>query len=299
MIRPLAGIVLGMCLLSAPAFATSPESEYLAARDKDVAAIRKLEAAKAKPEKIDAAQKTYLADLARRLTALVGPVSVEGFPKVGKFSYETLSADSLGFGMLDAMSFANDDNSPRLVVTTRGLLGAWLHARAAEKDASLKMPEDEKAAFALDEFFTAAIAEDAAFAKTADIPITAPAGADLAVARLGGWSQEMAPNPNSTIEVVVIKGGRVSIVDAPAKAPVPKIAACEAVWTAAETAHNKFLKAYDEAKNKDEKAFDAASAEQTKGYNDYRACLVLRLPKTPEFAAIVAEAQAYADKVGR
>ncbi len=290
---------IALAFVAAPALAASPEADYLAARDKGIAGVAKMEGANVKFEKIDAAQKTYLADLNKRLSLIVGPVDVEGFPKTGKINFDTLSKDDVGFGGLDALSFAEGDGEKRLIVTSRGLLDAWLKARAAEKDAALKLPADEKAAFALDDFFTFAIGEDASFAAIADIPLVAPAGADVAVARLGGWAQDIGPNPHLQIEIVLVKNGRVLIADTPAKSPVPKIAECEQIWTAADAAWDKFMKAYGQAKTKDEKAFDAASATHDKGYDNYRACLIKSLPKAPGFDAVVAEAQGYADRIAK
>lgn len=299
MIHRLSAAVLGVCLASSAAVAASPEADYLAARDKAIAAVKKMEAANVKVEKIDAAQKTWLADLAKRLSAAVGPVNVDGFPKTGKLIYDSLSTTDLGSGGLDALSFANDDTGPRLIATTRGLLDSWLRVRAAEKDAAMRLPADETAAFARDDFFTSAIGLDSTFATIADLHIAGPAGADSAIARLGGWAQEDGPNPNQSIEIVVVKGGRALFVDAAAKSPVPKVPVCEQIWTAADAAWDKFMKVYDAAKTQDEKAFEAASAKHSKGFSDYRACLVQRLPKEPGFDKLVAEAQGYVDKLGQ
>ncbi|MCX7900398.1 MAG: biotin/lipoyl-binding protein, partial [Methylocystis sp.] len=55
------------------------------------------------------------------------------------------------------------------------------------------------------EYGFAGIGVGAAFAKSAGLPITAPAGAAYASARLGGWAQDVGPNSDQEIIVVLQK----------------------------------------------------------------------------------------------
>ncbi|TIW62424.1 MAG: hypothetical protein E5V56_09595, partial [Mesorhizobium sp.] len=68
-----------------------------------------------------------------------------------------------------------------------------LKSRADETDENLKLPAGIDAALKLDAFYTQAIGADAAFVKTLDFALIKPEGADMAIARLGGWTQDVGP----------------------------------------------------------------------------------------------------------
>jgi hypothetical protein len=282
-------------LASSAAFATSPEDDYIAARDKAISAIAALESSNAPVETLDAAGAKALADLEKRLSALVGPLAVADFPTTGTINLESLSDADIGFGMLDGLRYAKGDNGPSLVATTRGLLERWLQSRATETDESFKLPAGIDEALKLDAFYTQAINSDAAFEGTLDFPLKKPEGADLAFARLGGWTQDLGPIDDQQVIVTLIKGSSVMIASAPATPPVPKIAACDAVWTAANAAAQKFQEAYQASDLKDETAFDAANAALEKGDGDYRACMGEHLPSDPVFPTLLSQAQQLAD----
>lgn len=197
--------------------------------------------------------------------------------------------------MLDGLRYAKGDDGPSLLATTRGLVERWLQSRAAETDESLKLPAGIDEALKLDAFYTQAIGSDAAFTGTLDFPLKKPEGADMVIARLGGWTQDIGPIYDQQVIVTLVKGKSVMIASAPAAPPVPKIAACEAVWTAADAAAQKFQQAYQASDLKDEKAFDAANAAWEKGDADYRACMGKHLPGDPVFPALLAQAQELAD----
>lgn len=278
-------------LATGAAFAASPEDDYIAARDKAISAIAALESANEPVEALDAAGTKALADLQKRLSALLGPLAVSGFPATGTINLESLSDADIGFGMLDGLRYTNDDDGPSLVATTRGLLERWLQSKAAEMDTSFRLPTGIDAALKLDAFYTQAINSDAAFTGTLDFPLKKPEGADIAFARLGGWAQDIGPNPDQQVIVTLVKGNSVMIASAPAAPPVPKIAACDALWASADAAAQKFQEAYQASDLKDQKSYDAANAAWEKGDADYRACIGQHLPGEPVFPALLAQAQ--------
>ncbi|MDX8466212.1 hypothetical protein RFM26_11015 [Mesorhizobium sp. VK23B] len=277
------------------AFAASPEDDYIAARDKAISDIAALESSNAQVETLDAANTKAQADLEKRLSAILGPLSVKDFPATGTINLESLSASDIGFGMLDGLRYAKSDEGPSIVATTRGLVGRWLQSKADEDDESLRLPAGLDEALKLDAFYTQAIGADAAFVKTLDFSLKKPEGADIAVARLGGWTQDVGPIYDQQVVVAVVKGDRVLIAEAPASPPVPKIAACEALWTAADATAQKFQETYQSSDLKDQQAYDSANAAWEKGDGDYRACMGERLPGEASFPALLAEAQALAD----
>ena len=188
--------LIALALFSGAANAGSPEDDYVALRDKDIARIQRLVAAKTDDKKVDAEQNRMLADLQKRLAAIVGPFAVAGYPAAGKFTLETLSGGDIGFGQLDGMVHSAGDDGPQVIVTTRGLVDHWLRDRSTEKDAADRLPADLDAAMRDDRFYTYSVSEDAAFGKTAELTIAKPAGADLAFAALGGFAQDIGPNPH-------------------------------------------------------------------------------------------------------
>lgn len=286
-----------LALASSAAFAASPEDDYIAARDKAVSDIAALESSNTAVETLDAANTKAQADLEQRLSALLGPLAVKDFPTTGTINLESLSASDIGFGMLDGLRYAKSDEGPSIVVSTRGLTERWLQSKANQDDANLQLPAGIDEALKLDGFYTQAIGADAAFIKTLDFSVKKPEGADIAVARLGGWTQDVGPIYNQQVVVTIVKGDRVMIAEAPAAAPVPKIAACEALWTAADAAAQKFQETYQGSDLKDQQAYDSANAAWEKGDGDYRACMAERLPADPAFPALLKQAQELADSM--
>ncbi|MER8694502.1 hypothetical protein NKI77_16010 [Mesorhizobium opportunistum] len=282
-------------LASSAAFAASPEDDYIAARDKAIAAIAALNNANAPVEDLDAADAKARTDLQGRLSELLGPLAVKDFPATGTINLESLSDADVGYGMLDGLRYTKSDDGPSLLATTRGLLDRWLQARSAETDPALKLPTDINEALKLDAFYTQAINSDAAFMGTLDFPLKKPEGTDIAIARLGGWTQDVGPIYEQQVVVTLVKGNSVMIASAPATPPVPKIAACEALWTAADEAAQKL--AAQASGQQDETAYDAANAAWEKGDGDYRKCMGEQLPKDAAFPALVGEAQALADQM--
>jgi hypothetical protein len=280
-------------LASSVAFAASPEDDYIAARDKAISAIAALNSANAPVETLDAADAKARSDLEGRLSTLLGPLAVADFPATGTINLESLSDADVGYGMLDGLRYAKSDDSPSIVATTRGLLQRWLQSRAADTDAGLRLPTGIDEALKLDAFYTQAINSDAAFSGTLDLPLKKPEGADIAIARLGGWTQDVGPIYEQQVVVTLVKGKSVMIASAPAAPAVPRIAACDALWTAANDAAQKL--AAQASEQNDEKAYDTANTAWEKGDGDYRACMSERLPGDPVFPALLAQAQELAD----
>ena len=287
--------LLALCLTGTAALAASPEATYFSARDKYIAEIKRLETSKASDSAVQAAQDKATRDLAKRLREIIGPVSVKGFPVVGKLSLETLSKEDVGFGMLDGLAFGEEEQD--LLVTTRPLLTAWLDGKAKEKDAESRLPADAEAAVRLDAFYTFAISSDAAFSKNADIPVAKPAGADFAAAALGEFQQDIGHENVDQIVATVFKGERVLVASVRRKAPIAKIPDCEAIWTDALQKAEKLQAEYRASGLKDEKLFDESTRAEEQGDKDYRACFNERAPREPFFAGVTREAQDLVDRL--
>ncbi len=290
-------LTLLLTLSASAAYAASPEDDYIAARDKAMAAIAAQESANTAIETIDAQNEKDLADLQQRLATLLGPLQVKDFPATGTINLQSLNASDIGYGMLDGLRYSQSDDGPSIVVSTRGLTERWLKSKAAETDADFKLPTDIGEALKLDGFYTQAIGSDAAFSGTLDFSLKKPEGAEAVVARLGGWTQDVGPIYDQHVVVAVVKGDRVLIAEAPASPAVPKIAACDSIWAAADADAQKAQQADQGANQDDSTNTDAGNAAWEKGDADYRACMAQHLPGDPAFAGLLAQAQGLADSM--
>ncbi|TGP57311.1 hypothetical protein EN873_04290 [bacterium M00.F.Ca.ET.230.01.1.1] len=290
-------LTLLLTLAGSAAYAASPEDDYIAARDKAIADITAQQSANTAIETLDTQNEKALADLQQRLTALLGPLSVKGFPATGTMNVQSLNASDIGYGMLDGLRYAQSDDGPSIVASTRGLTERWLKSKSSETEADFKLPADIGAALKLDSFYTQAIGSDAAFSGTLDFSLKKPDGADMVVARLGGWTQDAGPIYDQRVVVAVVKGDRVLIAEAPASPAVPKIAACDSIWAAADAAAQKTQQENQGSDQDDASASDPANAAWEKGDADYRACMAERLPGDPSFPALLKQAQNLADSM--
>jgi hypothetical protein len=175
----------------------------------------------------------------------------------------------------------------------------WQRDSSANTDVSYRLPARIDKALALDKFYAQAIGSDVRFVKTLDLALQKTAGADLTFARLGGWTQDEGPIYKQRVLVAVLKGQRLLIADVPATPAVPKIAACETLWTQAEAA-SQAARNKAEQRARPSKApadFSAAYALSRKGEADHLACMRQRLRGDPAFAALQAQAQTLAGQM--
>lgn len=277
------------------AHAAQPEADYIAARDAAIARIARIEA---KNRDADASKinQQALAALETRLKSIIGGLSVKPYPASGKIAFDTLSKNEVGSGGLDALRFSTEDDAQQVCVTTDGLLARWMRQPANWRPKSSQTPTVE-AALANPEFYTAAVGVDAALTKTADLPIEKPSGARLAHALLGGWAQDVGPNPDQELVVAVLRGDKLYIAQEKAQTfrPIP---ACEAVWTEAQRKSEETYKKYTDGGSRDQKLMAAYDAIQGGADKAYHACYAERLSKADFFPALVKAAQAVADRFG-
>lgn len=292
-----ARFVLPLLLLAAGAApAATPEEDYIAARDAAIASVSKAQAKNPAADTSKMEQKA-LAGLEKRLQAIIGPLSVAPYPAKGRSALATLAEEGMGAGVLDSLRFSAPDDGPQVHVTTDGLLVRWLSKPEEWWKKSGDTPPTVEAALANPDFYTRAIGIDAALTKTADLPITTPNGTSYAVALLGGWAQDVGPNPEQEIIVALRKDGKLYLAQETARSYKP-IATCEAVWRDGQRKADAAMKKYSDGGAKDEKAFDRYSALQEKADKDYHACYAEKTPAAPFFPALVKEAQAIADRFG-
>jgi hypothetical protein len=261
--------ILCLLALATSAEAATPEQHYLDLRDRYIAKFSKAKENDATYKQHDAA----LNELTGVLRGLVGPVTIKGLAADGKSNADTLFKGDSGFGHLDGLGFASEGDKMQAVVTTTGLLRHWLRERREDG-----LPQEIGSALKSDRFYYYAI-QDAAFAKYAELPVTKPASASVAVAVLGVRGNGDLKGPPSEIGVVAIQGDKVFFLAATNAAKTAEIPACEKVWK-----QMMARKTPQDAMAKEDQAMDA-----------YTKCFAKEAPSQSWYAAAVKKAQSQLD----
>lgn len=297
MIAKTASLALLLFFTPIAATAATPEEAYLSLRNRATAKLRKLEAAGKAAGAAEAEERKTLKDLGEKMEAIIGPVSVPGFQKLGKYSIETLF-EGVGADQLDGLAFTGDDEKSLLTVSTQGLAEAFLRARRKDWEKSEKPPQTLGEALASPFFYTLAVSPDAGVEKYADLPIAKPAAATLAAAILDLRSQDDAGGvlPDEII-VAVASEGRLYIASTPAKAKIESAPACEKIWAEHQAEAKKAMESYSASGLANEKDFAKYADLQAEGSAGFRRCFADHAKSTKFFAALTQEAQALADRM--
>ncbi|BBU63186.1 hypothetical protein MSC49_31210 [Methylosinus sp. C49] len=277
--------------------AATPEEAYLSLRNRATAKLRKLEAAGQAAGAAEAEERKTLKELGEKMEAIIGPVSVPGFQKLGKYSIETLF-EGVGADQLDGLAFTGDDEKSQLTVSTQSLTEAFLRARRKDWEKSEKPPQSLGEALASPFFYTLAVSPDAGVEIYADLPIAKPAAATLATAVLDLRSQDDAGGtlPDEII-VAVASEGRLYIASTPAKAKIESAPACEKIWSEHQAKAKKAMDSYSASGLANEKDFENYANLQAEGSAAFRRCFAEHAKSEKFFAALTQEAQALADKL--
>ncbi|WP_146188315.1 hypothetical protein [Methylosinus sporium] len=297
MMAKTASLALLLSFTPIAATAATPEEAYLSLRNRATAKLRKLEAAGKAAGAAEAEERKTLKDLGEKMEAIIGPVSVPGFQKLGKYSIETLF-EGVGADQLDGLAFTGDDEKSLLTVSTQGLAEAFLRARRKDWEKSEKPPQTLGEALASPFFYTLAVSPDAGVEKYADLPIAKPAAATLAAAILDLRSQDDAGGvlPDEII-VAVASEGRLYIASTPAKAKIESAPACEKIWAEHQAEAKKAMESYSASGLANEKDFAKYADLQAEGSAGFRRCFADHAKSTKFFAALTQEAQALADRM--
>ncbi|WP_284275740.1 hypothetical protein [Bradyrhizobium iriomotense] len=264
-----------LCLLvfATNASAASPEQRYLDLRDRYIAKFTKAPENDETYKQHDAALK----ELTAVLRSLIGPITIKGLPADAESNVDTLYKGDSGFGHLDGLVFRSKGDRTDVVVTTTALLKHWLGEHREDG-----MPQDNGAAFKSDRFYYAAI-QDAAFGKYAELPITKPASARVAVAVLGLRGNGEIKGPPSEIDVVAIQGDKVFFVAVRDAVKTAEIPACEQVW-------KQMM-----AKPINKKDPRGDMAREDKAMDAFTRCFARAAPNQSWFATAVKKAQSELD----
>jgi hypothetical protein len=308
-----ASCLLGM-LSSAHAAPASLEDRYIATRDAAIRKISKLYDDK-KGDEAAKAEKAADADLVAQMKAILAEPDRKGFgpPKLNLDAY---SQGDEGFGMLDGLRYDSlvGDNGEKagengaggkyvepkahIIVTTRSLLERWLRGHKDWWGKNVKnVAQQVGAALKQDEFYTQTISNDAAVVSFNELPITPPPSATLAVALLGGRTQDAVPDADEVF-VSAVANGKAYVAYSTIK-PKVQVSACTAIKAEYD---RKAEKAADDFNFKriDKKAYDRLPDFRQQGEDAYKKCFTQRAPQQPSFAEATRQAQALlAEAIGK
>jgi hypothetical protein len=267
-----AWMVLGATLVATCAWAASSEDAYWAAKTKATAEIAAQVKAHASDKAVTALDDRRRAELAHILRPLLSPPP-QGFSGSGTLNPDTLQPDE-GSDALDGFLYSNAERTRHVVVSTPALLRSWLDKAMHFKGKSFD------AAFRSDDIWTLAINTDAHLDLTAPLPIAMPPGSSLAVAWLGKYEQDFGTDPPDQIAVALITPGRVLMAVVPVAHKLAHIAVCDHAFAQA---------------NSEVHASEDYELLENKAEADYAACWQAHAKATPDFAAIVQQAQTLAN----
>jgi hypothetical protein len=281
-----------LALAATPSYAVTaatPEDVYLAARDAYVAEFKRHEPT---GDEGAAAHDRALADLEGKLRQIIGPVVIKGLPGDGKSFVNTLLDGDEDFARLDGLFVTNADESLTVVVTTPRLYDVWLRTHEDFWKES-PLPRDLRAALKRDDFYTQALSNGSAVVTYADIPVTAPAGADLAVAVLNVHTQDAIPAVPDEMIITVRRADRMFFITTKAKAG--RIAACDKSHAQLTKQAEAAAAAYEKSGRKNE-ALEKKSTEAERAVEDaYPNCFATQARNASFFPALVKQAQQLID----
>jgi hypothetical protein len=298
-------------LLLAPtgAGAASPDDDYVAARDRAIAAVKTLEDAKDWPA-AKLLQEKDAKDLEQRLKAMVGPFALAGFSADGKLDADLsggapFAIDGLAYHAADEQA---SDDFGAVIVTTDGLLDKWLlhHPRRWTDDAAPDHPEPPRiaaAAVATLAFYNEGLREGGDIALYATIPVVPPPGAKFARAMLAvsAIGPELSPAPDRLL-LAFEKGGRVFIANVKPTTEIKPIAACDRLRGTYEHKANLAGKAYNNSganqklQERLEKQMEQLAAQ---GQAAFLSCFNDKAKTTPGFEAARKQTAALVEALAR
>lgn len=283
-------LALGLAMAPGGGAGAGPAEDYIAARDKAVAALAKAEKDGASPEKLEKRDAAERATLERTMSGLIGPLTIKGF--TASFSPATLLDGSIESGGPDGLLFSDADATTYVLVSPEPVFANWLAARAKMEGADPALGRGIAAATASEEFYTLAIGAEAAFSRYVDLPVTAPEGETVRAA-LGLFSQDLPANAlPETVVVTRVANGRVTVGNAAVELGIKSLPVCDKAWKAASAKAEALRKAAEKSKKEDDPRWEQANTADVDASNAFRACFAREAQGQPFLAAAVKRAEA-------
>jgi hypothetical protein len=198
--------------------------------------------------------------------------------------------------LLDGLVYSTADDSSHIVVTTDVPLDHWLREHKDWWGPTVaNVPQAVGAALKSEPFYTQALKTDAAIFKYAELPVSKPSKAKLAVAMLVARAQDLGPRTPDEVLVSVVQGSRVFVVSAPASAKIEPMPACLKIWETATRKAAAAQKAYVASQLKDEKLSEQSTRLEEQGDAAFRRCFAQQAKGHRSFPALTRQAQALVD----
>ena len=275
-------------LLGAGAARATPlEDAYLAERDQLIDKYAALDKAGKVDDKVIASETVALADLQKKLEAIVALKPIKGFAADPKLNFDTLFKTDEGFGALDALVYSALQGKATITVTSTGLLQHWLHQHAHWWEQLDNIPQTLDGALRSEAFYTQAVSSDAAVDAYGTIAIKVPAG-DHAVALLVARSQDLGPRLPDEILATVVGPSRAFVISVPAEG----VKSIPRAIKSGKPLRTNWLRSPD---SKDENAGDRSIQIREDGDKVYRACFAKNLASAPFAAGLSRQVQAVID----
>lgn len=283
-------LAMGMALAPAALAGAAPADDYIAARDKAMAALADAEKAGATPEDLEKRDAAARKTLEQKMSALLGPLRFKGL--TAAFSPGTLLDGNIESGGPDGLLFADKDFATRLLVSPEPVFANWLAGRAKEQHAAPALGQGIAAAAATEDFYTLAIGAEAAFSRYMELPVTAPEG-ETARAALGLFSQDVAGNtlPDAVV-ITRVANGRVAVGTTTVKLGIKSLPVCDKVWKATTAKAEALRTAAQKTKKEDDPRWEEANKAEGDAWVAYRACFAREAQGQPFLAAAVKRAEA-------
>ncbi|MFH3481395.1 hypothetical protein [Xanthobacter variabilis] len=275
----------------------APVDDYFAVRDKAIAtALAAANAGKNGDDDVIKAEEAARQDLAKRMSALVGPLKLKG---LGNPTYTLdvfVYGDDLGTTQLDGMALTDKNETTRVVVTPEPVLQAWLTARAKDKDAPAAARGGLKAlpntAYLVN---NSIVNPGGGFIPYTALAVTAAPG-ETAYANLGLYTDEApADTPPNTIVVVRVADGRAVLGMMPVTLDAKVPAVCTQVWKPYDVKIQALLKATETVSDLEDPRFAELSKLEEEGAAAFQACFAKAPESQAALAAATKRAEAFLD----
>ena len=293
------GILAGGILAGATAVpaAADPVQDYLAARDRYVAEIQKLDADPAKQDAMFALDEKARADLKTRMVALLGPLTFKGLEKTPRFSPEALYEGDLGSGQPDGLVFADKKDETRIFISPEPVFANWLAREAKTEGSDPRLRDGVKAAMSSDSILYQTVGLDAAFTTFMALPVTAKDGETVSAA-LGLFSQDgEADYPPNSITVSRLAGGTLMVAAMPVSEPRKTIAACSQPYKRQVAKADQLLVPAQKGKQPDEAKIEQSMQLRSEAVTAFRTCFAQEAPKQAFYGPLLARVDALLEKM--
>jgi len=227
-----------------------------------------------------------LSELEKQMREIVGPVNVEGFPREGKISLESLIKGELGFDQADGLVFGSSHEI--LFVTTNRALKRYL---ADSPDLPNNLAELSRTG----EFYSRAFMSDIAVTPYVELPVKSMNETSYAHAFLASTAQDIGPIVPDGIFVFVSTGSRIFAVYSHATIAIKEIPACRSEWEIFEKKRSEAFEAYRSGL----KAYDDSERYEEQGFEAYHRCYDREARNQAFFEPIQKQAQSIVDRLQR